>query len=55
MDASALQMDFSLEGIPFDDIQLQPDLISLSAFLARLRERADEREWSMLRGVSIIP
>jgi hypothetical protein len=48
-------MDFSLEGIPLDGIQLQHDLVCLPAFLARLRERADEREWSMLRGVSIIP
>jgi hypothetical protein len=47
------RMEFALEVIPLDDIRPNADLFSLEEFQRELKERADEREESMLRGVSI--
>ena len=49
------QMDFALEIINLNDICPNPDLMSVEGFQTSLQERADEREWSILRGVSIEP
>lgn|GEM_PF-1257090 len=49
------QMNFALETINLSDIHPNPDLMSLEDFQTSLQERADEREWSILRGVSIEP
>jgi len=49
------RMEFSLEVIKLEDIHPNPDLMSVEEFRADLEERADEREESMLRGVSIEP
>jgi hypothetical protein len=49
------KMEFSLEIIPLDDIQLHPGLMAVDEFRASLQQRADEREWSILRGSSIEP
>ena len=49
------QMEFALEILPIKEIHPHPDLWRLEAFQAGLKERADDREWSMLRGVSIEP
>ena len=49
------RMDFSLEMIELKNIRPNPDLISVVDFISDLEERADEREESMLRGVSIEP
>jgi hypothetical protein len=48
-------MEFALEVIRLDDICPNPDLMSVAEFQTGLKERADERELSMLRGVSIEP
>jgi len=48
-------MDFSLEIIELKNIHPNPDLMSVVDFISDLEERADEREESMLRGVSIEP
>ena len=48
-------MEFTLEVIPLDDIRPQVDLWNVEKFQNELKERADEREWSILRGVSIEP
>jgi hypothetical protein len=48
-------MKFSLEILDPGEIHPHPDLMSTEAFIASLQERADEREESMLRGVSIEP
>ncbi|HEU0297507.1 MAG TPA: hypothetical protein VFR47_32495 [Anaerolineales bacterium] len=48
-------MKFSLEVVDPGEIHPHPDLISTEEFLTSLQERADEREESMLRGVSIEP
>jgi hypothetical protein len=48
-------MDFKLEIIRIEDINPNKDLMSVEEFQVSLEERADEREESMLRGVSIEP
>ena len=48
-------MDFTLEVVQLDDINPNKDLMSVEDFQVSLKERADEREESMLRGVSIEP
>ena len=48
-------MKFSLETIDPGEIHPHPDLISVEDFLTSLQERADEREESILRGISIEP
>ena len=47
------KMEFALEVIRLDEICPNPDLMSVEEFQRSLRERADEREESMLRGISI--
>lgn len=49
------KMEFTLEIIQLDEICLHPDLMAVEEFQAGLQERADEREWSILRGMSIEP
>jgi len=49
------KMEFALEIIELEDIHPQADLISVEDFRIDLKERADEREEGMLRGVSIEP
>jgi hypothetical protein len=49
------KMDFRLEVIPLNDIRPNADLMSLDDFQRSLKERADEREESILRGISIEP
>ena len=49
------QMDFALEIINLDDINPNVDLMSGEDFQKSLQERADEREESILRGISIEP
>ena len=49
------KMEFTLEILPLREIHPHPDLWCVHEFQASLRERADEREWSILRGVSIEP
>ena len=48
-------MEFTLEVIDLDSINPHPDLMSTPEFILSLQERADEREESVLRGVSIEP
>ena len=47
------KMEFALEVLHLDDIHPNADLFSVEDFQRGLKERADEREESMLRGVSI--
>ncbi len=49
------KMEFMLEIINLENIHPHPDLMSVEEFISDLEERADEREKSMLRGVSIEP
>ena len=49
------KMQFVLEVINLDDICPNADLMSVEDFQISLKERADEREEAMLRGVSIEP
>jgi hypothetical protein len=49
------QMEFALEIISLEQIRPNADLMSGKEFRTSLEERADEREESMLRGVSIEP
>ena len=49
------KMEFALEIIRLDDICPNVDLISVEEFQSSLKERADEREESILRGISIEP
>jgi hypothetical protein len=49
------QMTFALEVIPLDELHPNADLMRVFDFRRSLEERADEREESMLRGVSIEP
>ncbi|HUE98269.1 MAG TPA: hypothetical protein VMN99_03380 [Anaerolineales bacterium] len=49
------KMEFALEVLNLDDICTNTDLMSVEDFQTSLKERADEREESMLRGVSIEP
>lgn len=48
-------MHFALEIIRLEDVQPNADLWSVDQFHIELKERADEREEAMLRGVSIEP
>jgi hypothetical protein len=48
-------MKFTLEIINLDDIHPNVDLMSAEGFQISLKDRADEREEAMLRGVSIEP
>lgn len=48
-------MEFTLEVIPLEAICPNADLISVEEFQTSLKERADEREESILRGISIEP
>jgi hypothetical protein len=49
------QMEFELEVLPLEAIHPNADLMSVAEFRLSLEERADEREESILRGVSIEP
>ena len=49
------KMDFSLEIVHLENIYPNSDLMSMENFLVNLKGRADEREESILRGVSIEP
>ncbi|HEX5942549.1 MAG TPA: hypothetical protein VFY66_09735 [Anaerolineales bacterium] len=49
------KMEFTLQVIRLDDICPNADLWGVAEFQTGLRERADERELSLLRGVSIEP
>ena len=49
------RMDFRLEIIQLADVRPHPDLILVEGFRVSLEERADEREESILRGISIEP
>jgi hypothetical protein len=49
------QMEFALEIINLNDVHPNPDLMSVEDFQISLKERADEREESILRGISIEP
>lgn len=46
------KMEFSLEFIQLQDIHPNTDLFDVEEFQRELKERADDREESMLRGVS---
>jgi|RhiMetdeSRZDD1v2_1073273.scaffolds.fasta_scaffold60841_2 hypothetical protein len=48
-------MKFSLEVVDPGEIHPHPDLMGVEKFLAALQERANEREESILRGISIEP
>jgi hypothetical protein len=48
-------MNLALEIINLNDIHPNPDLMSREDFQIGLKERADEREESILRGISIEP
>jgi len=47
------RMEFALEVLPLDEIRPNADLFRVEEFQKGLKERADDREESMLRGVSI--
>ena len=49
------KMEFALETLKLDSIHPRADLMSVEGFQTSLKERADEREESVLRGVSIEP
>lgn len=49
------RMEFELEVILLEAIRPHADLMSVAEFRSSLEERADEREESILRGVSIEP
>ncbi len=49
------KMEFALDVIKLKDIQPNTDLMSALDFQVSLKERADEREEGILRGVSIEP
>ena len=49
------KMEFALEILKLDSIHPRADLMSMEDFQTSLKERADEREESMLRGVSTEP
>jgi hypothetical protein len=48
-------MEFALEVINLDEICPNADLMSVAEFQVSLQERADEREESILRGISVEP
>ena len=49
------KMQFSLAVMDPGEIRPHPDLMSADEFITSLQERADEREESMLRGISVEP
>jgi len=49
------KMEFALEILKLDSIHPRADLMNVEDFQTSLKERADEREAGMLRGVSIEP
>lgn len=49
------RMEFELEIVHLEDIRPNPDLMSVDQFHVELKERADDREESILRGMSIEP
>lgn len=49
------KMEFALEVIALAEIRPNADLMSVEEFQRDLKERADEREESVLRGISIEP
>ena len=49
------KMEFALEILKLEGIHPRADLMSVEVFQTSLKERADEREEGMLRGVSIEP
>ena len=49
------KMEYTLEILRLEDICPNPDLMSGDDFQRSLKERADEREESILRGISIEP
>jgi hypothetical protein len=49
------KMDFTLQTIRLDAIRPNVDLWGVEEFQRSLKERADEREESVLRGISIEP
>ncbi len=49
------RMEFSLEIVKLDDVHPHPDLMRVEEFISSLKERADEREEGMLRGISCEP
>jgi hypothetical protein len=49
------KMEFSLQVIKLEDINPNRDLMSVEQFQRELKERTDEREESVLRGISIEP
>ena len=49
------KMEFALEILKLESIHPRADLMSVEDFQTGLKERGDEREESMLRGVSIEP
>jgi hypothetical protein len=49
------KMEFKLEIIHLEDIHPNADLMSVEEFQVSLKERADEREEAILRGVSTEP
>lgn len=53
--AALPRMKFKLEIIHLDDMHPNAELFSVEHFHIELKERADEREEAMLRGVSIEP
>jgi len=48
-------MDFALKIVRLEDVHPNADLMSVAEFQIGLQERADEREESILRGISIEP
>ena len=48
-------MEFALEIIKLEHIRPRSDLMGVEEFQISLKERADDREWSLLRGVSTEP
>ena len=48
-------MKFSLEAIDLGEIHPHPDLMGEEKFIIELQQRSDEREESMLRGISVEP
>lgn len=49
------KMEFALQVISLNDVRPNPDLMSREEFQISLKERADDREESILRGQSIEP
>jgi len=48
-------MEFELAVVRLEEIHLHPDLMSVEEFRVSLKERADDRQDAVLRGVSIEP